>query len=959
MHAPTPCSARPAYRRSASAFGRVLSVCSLSVLFSVTCCDRLLAAEPAAVLEIDALRLAVSPEGRVLEFVDRQSGENHVQPGGTECASVLVTGVWQPVTALTVSGDRWQMQFGSLGITAELRVAARPRHVVWEVMALRGEGVEEFAFCDIPLTLQGKPEEPWAACLLALNLQTNVAELPRPSRHLRSIAYRRFGFVGAAAAIVAGSGEGLRAALQEAVSAAPGLPHSPLGGPWAMDAKINRGSYLFNFDGITMAEVDQWIELAHQLGMTQIDFHGGSSFRFGDCRPNPARYPDGFASLKAVLDRLHEAGISVGLHTYAFFIAKDTPWVTPVPDPRLASSAVFTLASPLTADDVALSVSESTHDVSNITGFFVRNSVTLRIDEELITFTGVQAEAPFGFTGCQRGAYGTKASAHAAGAKVFHLKECFGLFVPDPETTMLAEVAAATAQAFNECGFDMIYFDALDGEDILGGAAWGWHYGARFVYEVWNRLEKPALIEMSTFHHHLWCVRSRLCAWDHPTRSHKRFIDMHNADNENSRRMFLPGELGWWALKNWTGPQGERTFPDDIEYLMTKALATDTGFALMGIDPTTAKSVPALPKLADIIRRYEDLRHAGHVPPALRATLNEPGAEFSLVGDVSRGWHFVPMDYAQHRVTESGGPSARWQTKNRFDAQPLSVRIEALMAAGPYDAPDNRTLCDFRDTEEFSQRSAQPGVTATLTTESQLVRGANTSGRLTAENQRTTADASWAMLGTPFSPTRDLSAHQALGVWVHGDGKGEVLNLQLRCPEHVVGNLADHYVPIDFTGWQYFELIEPEGDSWSQFQWPYGNLYSIYRESIQHGQISSLGLWTNRVPAGQTVEYVLSPIKALPLVKTRLINPTLRVGDSEVTFPVEMESGCYLECRGADDCYLYGPQGEQLCRVTPDRPLPQLAAGTNQLEFRCDSPSGIRARAYVTVITQGQPLDCP
>jgi hypothetical protein len=32
---------------------------------------------------------------------------------------------------------------------------------------------------------------------------------------------------------------------------------------------------------------------------------------------------------------------------------------------------------------------------------------------------------------------------------VHHLKECFGLFVPDPETSMLAEVAAASATAFN------------------------------------------------------------------------------------------------------------------------------------------------------------------------------------------------------------------------------------------------------------------------------------------------------------------------------------------------------------------------------------------------------------------------------------------------------------------------------------------------------------------------------
>ena len=55
-----------------------------------------------------------------------------------------------------------------------------------------------------------------------------------------------------------------------------------------------------------------------------------------------------------------------------------------------------------------------------------------------------------------------------------HLKECFGLFVPDADSTLLSDVAAKTADLFNLGGFDMIYLDALDGEDILGGGENGW-----------------------------------------------------------------------------------------------------------------------------------------------------------------------------------------------------------------------------------------------------------------------------------------------------------------------------------------------------------------------------------------------------------------------------------------------------------------------------------------------------
>src|SRR5208282_2090494 len=169
--------------------------------------------------------------------------------------------------------------------------------------------------------------------------------------------------------------------------------------------------------------------------------------------PNPATYPRGRASLKAVIDRLHAAGIAAGLHTSAFFMDESCPWVTPTPDPRLGKDATFTLAEPLTAEASTVSVVEPTKAMSNITGFFVRNSVTFQIEDELIKYAGASKAPPYAFTDCQRGTFGTRAAPHARGAKVQHLKECFGLFVPDGDSTLLSEVAAHTAETFNECGF--------------------------------------------------------------------------------------------------------------------------------------------------------------------------------------------------------------------------------------------------------------------------------------------------------------------------------------------------------------------------------------------------------------------------------------------------------------------------------------------------------------------------
>ena len=589
------------------------------------------------VVETEFVRWELAGTGRTVALLDKASGQNLIAPeSGIPFCRIRKGEAAYDVSTVTAEGETLHVVFGECGVEAILRVERLPRYFTLSVLSLSDAEVDEMTFLNVPLNLKGTPEDPFAACALALDLQTNVLEIPGPAKELMATAYKRFGIPGASVAVVAAPAALLREVLKEAVAAAPGLPkhknadHPPIGGPWALDTPGNRGSYLFDFGSLTEATVDQWIDLVHQLGFNQIDFHTGSSLRFGDYTPNPQLFPNGRASVKAVTDKLHAAGIAAGLHTYAFFIAKDSPYVTPVPDPRLGKDATFTLTAAVDETVMVLPVNESTAEVSLVTGFFARNSVTLQIDNELIVFGGVAKEAPFAFTECKRGAHGTQATAHAAGAPAYKLKECFGLFTPDADSTLLAEVAANTADTFNECGFDMIYLDALDGEDILGGRENSWHYGSTFVYEITNRLNRPALFEMSTFHHHLWCVRARMGAWDHPARAHKRFIDLHCAANNEGADMYLPMNLGWWAVKNWqdgaASAWSEPTYPDDIEYLLCKALGNNMSLSLMGVNPDNIGSMPMYQRLMPLFKRYEDLRHAGTVPKPSRRACARPAS---------------------------------------------------------------------------------------------------------------------------------------------------------------------------------------------------------------------------------------------------------------------------------------------------------------------------------------------
>ncbi|MBI4604570.1 MAG: hypothetical protein HY721_21620, partial [Planctomycetes bacterium] len=477
-------------------------------------------------------------------------------------------------------------------------------------------------------------------------------------------------------------------------------------------------------------------------------------------------------------------------------------------------------------------------------------------------------------------------------------------------------------------------------------------------------LRRPAAMEMSTFHHHLWHVRARMGAWDHPTRSHKRFIDIHCEANEGVRRMLLPGHLGWWAVKTWSGIQGEPTFADDIEYLCQKAIGNDVGLSVMGIDPTSIQAVPAYERLAGILRQHEELRRSGCFDDAVKAELRAPGRDFTLFRDEGGRWRFRRTVYAKRKVEAIDGTRNVWTVENPFREQPIGLRIEALMSAGPYGVPGNVVLADVSAAGDptgvgaFADRAAAQGVTAALGTAPEaMARSGRPSGSLTASSAgKVPRRAAWARARKAFSPPIDLSRHQALGLWVQGDGRGEVLNLQLACPEHIVAGIGEHYVVVDFTGWRYVELVEPEGERYGQYSWPYGSPYSIYRENVDYAHVSSLGLWLNDLPPDGQVTCHVSPIEALPLVAAKLRGPAVTAGGKTVVFPVEMEPGSYLEVDPGSGARLYGPKGALLGDVRPQGDLPVLRSGENAVTFTCEGEAGVNPRARVTVVLQGESI---
>ena len=133
-------------------------------------------------------------------------------------------------------------------------------------------------------------------------------------------------------------------------------------------------------------------------------------------------------------------------------------------------------------------------------------------------------------------------------------------------------------------------------------------------------------MEMSTFNHDLWFARSRIGAWDAPSKGYKRFIDQHFLDNKSSQQFFLPANLGWWCVFDWSPKDRIRTFSDDLEYIMCKAIAGDHSLSwLMGFEPETFEKSYNAQRLGALVKQYEELRLANYFPPSVREKLGSPG----------------------------------------------------------------------------------------------------------------------------------------------------------------------------------------------------------------------------------------------------------------------------------------------------------------------------------------------
>ncbi|MDD4870298.1 MAG: hypothetical protein PHR77_07035 [Kiritimatiellae bacterium] len=602
--------------------------------------------KPAITLKNRYTTLMLDKKTRVIGLVDRSTGKD-IHNGDQPLVTVRAGGKEYKPSSCSYCDGKLMVDFGKSGINAVIKFDAIKGYYRAEVLSVTGSNLEKIVFMNFGVepakyvsgTSGLAADDEFGVCIRALTVATEVSIGGRPPR-LQAFGLKRPGLIGLKAALVASPIVAMRTTLQELVRR-EGVPYSTLGGPFAQDAEENRGSYIFA--NISEANADEWIALTKRAGFTDIHFNQGWEKTLGHYEPRKDWYPNGLAGMKAIVKKIHDAGLKAGIHTLTGCIDTRDAWVTPVPDKRLAADASYTLAADMDEkSDTILTVEKpGNHD---IVWTYASNGNVIRIGEELIHYSAISQEPPYGFTKCTRGAFHTKPGSHSKGAAADHLRHIYLAFYPDPFSTLVGEVADAIANVFNTGEFDEIYMDGSEGM--------GSNYAIGVMRDaIYKRLKRPAQIEASCWDHWSWYYHSRIGAWDHPCWGLNRFVDRHIADIPTYRQSALLGaQLGWWAIR---GPsdQAHGGMPEEMEYYCGKTFAWDAPISVQGVDVGPRPWNARQNEYFTTFGRYERLRLANYFTPEVKARLREPGREFRLKQAESGFWQFVPTDYVDHRVT--------------------------------------------------------------------------------------------------------------------------------------------------------------------------------------------------------------------------------------------------------------------------------------------------------------------
>lgn len=867
-------------------------------------------------IETTGLQVNISTMGQVQSLLDRGASRELLPAGELVPLLTLEVAGQQlaPTAAEVTEPGKLTLRYGN-GPVATVAFAARGTHMTFELAALEGPAVDRAIWGPFPTLITqtvgsvvAVVRDPQTALgLQALNVHTTATAVRRGgvSRLHAESRQREGGVIGSRIALFAcRAAEALDAIGR--IELAEGLPHPMLDGQWGKVSPTARMAYLITWDfGEGGSRLPALFEMAKRAGLRYI-YHGNPFRTWGHFELDPRQFPEGDESLRAYVDSAAEQGLRLGCHTLTGFITTNDPYVTPVPDPRLATWGESTLAEAVDEKSTEVPVAGATP--------FRRPSTlhAVLIEQELVQYRRVSDDGRC-LVGCSRGAFGTGASAHDAGTGVGLLADHgYRTLFPGIDNGMMDEMTRRLVELFNTTGMRQVSFDGLEG--LAGYGYPGDYTRNRFVRQCFDGWQVEVINDASNLLHYLWHVHTRM-NWGELGQSEKLDVDNYRLAN---CRFFednlFPTAMGWWRL-GLGGADWEATRTEDVEYLLAKAAGYNAAHG-MQTEPDTIAAHGHGEACLQMVKDWEAVRTEGLLSEAQRARLREKGRDFHLEPADHGEWTLSEIRYSPfHWLCPGTGREQLCQPPthvlsfntvderhlgttceldNPFAPQPLRLELR-VSGAFDHDAADNIALAPpgggFQRGNGLSTDAPQVTITEEAVT-------GRTGYGLAARHDGEGLSRPTRVVATLPEPV-DLRGHRGLGLWVRGDANGELLFLELTSGEMV----RQYYVPVDFAGERYFEFPLGEaccGRYYSYAPWDGFAAWHLALKGFDYGRVDRLCLGLSRIPGGKAVSCAVAGIKALKELGTPLQSPVLRLGAASMVIEGAFAPWNYLVYMGGD-----------------------------------------------------------
>ncbi len=448
----------------------------------------------------------------------------------------------------------------------------------------------------------------------------------------------------------------------EAIELGEGLPHPTIDGVWSKRAVSATSAYLIQDFGT--ATIDEAIALTKKAGLQYL-YHSGPFLNWGHFDLQKEAFPENWDSMQECVDKAKQQGIKLGVHTLSNFITPNDPYVSPIPDERLAKVGSSVLVNDIDGEERNIEIREPTffNQMGN-------NSLhTVVIGEELIRYESVSETAPWVLLNCQRGAFGTQANAHKKEDKISKLAD-HGYKTFLTNTDLGIEMSKKLADLYNKTGLKQISFDGLEGNYSTGMGA----YGELLFVDAWyNNLQPEVkndyIMDASRPGHYFWHMFTRM-NWGEPWyagfRESQTSYRLLNQDY--FRRNFIPCMLGWFSMR-------DNTSLEDIEWMLARSAAFDAGYALVtSVDLVNKNGFGD--EILEKIKQWEEARLGGAFTDEQKKRMENINDEFSLERISDSNWGLTPYSVQRFehelKVRQPGEPVwSVFDYDNIFSSQPL------------------------------------------------------------------------------------------------------------------------------------------------------------------------------------------------------------------------------------------------------------------------------------------------